>query len=108
MDDTGYAKYAAAGYSQFALPNYPQFIQLIYGTNGGLSWYNSRQVSLRRQVKTMWIAGNYTWRKSDDNISAEGNASGLPASYRSFLTSLISNSFGHFFPVTNKRPPFAS
>ncbi len=73
MDDTGYAKYAAAGYSQFALRNYPQFIQLIYGTNAGLSWYNSLQVSLRRQVKTLRVAANYTWSKSEDNVSAEGN-----------------------------------
>ncbi|HEY2013597.1 MAG TPA: TonB-dependent receptor, partial [Bryobacteraceae bacterium] len=41
MDNSsaGYGKYAAAGVSQFTLKNYPQFIQMIYGTNGGLSWY---------------------------------------------------------------------
>ena len=75
MDTTsgGYGKYAAAGYSQFVLRNYPQFIQLIYGTNAGLSWYNSLQVSLRRQVKNLRVVANYTFSKSLDNVSAEGN-----------------------------------
>jgi hypothetical protein len=74
MDTTAYGKYAAAGVSQFALRNFPQFIQMVYGTNAGLSWYNSLQVSLRRQIKSMRIAANYTWSKTLDNVSAEGNA----------------------------------
>ncbi|HTS28909.1 MAG TPA: TonB-dependent receptor [Bryobacteraceae bacterium] len=73
MDNSYYSKYAAAGVSEFALKNYPQFIQLIYGTNAGLSWYNSLQVSLRRQIKSMRIFANYTFSKSLDNVSAEGN-----------------------------------
>jgi hypothetical protein len=75
MDTTagGYGKYAAAGYSQYVLRNYPQFIQLIYGTNAGLSWYNSLQVQLRRQVRSLRLVANYTWSKSEDNVSAEGN-----------------------------------
>jgi hypothetical protein len=73
MDNSYYTKYAAAGVSEFALKNYPQFIQMIYGTNAGLSWYNSLQVSLRRQTKSVRISANYTFSKSLDNVSAEGN-----------------------------------
>lgn len=75
MDTTagGYGKYAAAGYSQFVLRNFPQFIQMIYGTNAGLSWYNSLQVNVRRQVKSLRLVANYTWSKTMDNVSAEGN-----------------------------------
>jgi hypothetical protein len=76
MDTTspGFNKYAAAGVSQYALRNFPQFIQLIYGTNAGLSWYNSLQVSLRQQWKrSLRVMANYTFSKSIDNVSAEGN-----------------------------------
>jgi hypothetical protein len=67
------AKYAAAGLSPFAVRNFTQYNELVYGTNAGLSWYNSLQVSLRRQMRSMRIAANYTWSKSLDNSSQEGN-----------------------------------
>jgi len=67
------AKYAAAGLSQYSVRNFPQYNELVYGTNAGLSWYHSLQVSLRRQVGSMRIAANYTWSKSLDNSSQEGN-----------------------------------
>jgi hypothetical protein len=71
---SGYSKYAAAGVSQFALRNFPQFIQLAYGTNAGLTWYNSLQVSLQqRWKKSLTLRANYTFSKSIDNVSAEGN-----------------------------------
>jgi outer membrane receptor protein involved in Fe transport len=69
----GYSKYSGAGYSPYVLRNFPQFIQMVYGTNAGLSWYNSLQITLRRRVKSMLISGNYTFSKSLDNVSAEGN-----------------------------------
>jgi hypothetical protein len=69
----GYSKYAAAGYSPYVLRNFPQFIELVYGTNAGLSWYNSLQVTLRRRMKSMMVTANYTFSKSLDNVSAEGN-----------------------------------
>lgn len=75
MDTTsnGFSKYAAAGVSPFALRNFPQFIQLIYGGNNGLSWYNSLQFSISRRWSSGSIQANYTWSKSIDNVSAEGN-----------------------------------
>jgi len=73
VDVTGYSKLSNAGLSEYAIRNYPQYNELIYGTNAGLSWYNSLQVSLRRQVGSMRLAANYTWSKSMDNSSQEGN-----------------------------------
>jgi hypothetical protein len=67
------AKYQAGGVSQYFLRNYPQFLQLIYGTNSGSATYNSFQFSLRHQTKAYRIFANYTFSKSLDNISAEGN-----------------------------------
>ena len=73
VDRQQYARYAAAGVSQFYLRNYPQFNQVIYGTNDGRSYYNSLQVSVRRQAGTLKLGANYTWSKSMDNISSDGN-----------------------------------
>ena len=73
VDAANYSKMTAAGISEFALRNYPQYNELIYGTNAGLSWYNSLQVSLRRQVGALTVQANYTWSKSMDNSSQEGN-----------------------------------
>jgi Carboxypeptidase regulatory-like domain/TonB dependent receptor len=73
VDVTGYSKLQNAGLSEYAIRNYPQYNEVIYGTNAGLSWYHSLQVSLRRQVGSMRLAANYTWSKSLDNSSQEGN-----------------------------------
>jgi len=73
VDTTGYSKYAAAGLSEYAVRNYPQYNELIYGTNGGLSWYNSLQVSLRSNYKGFEYGVNYTFSKTLDNGTQEGN-----------------------------------
>ena len=78
LDQSNNSKYAAAGLPQTYLRNYPQFFQLYYGTNAGLSWYNSLQVSLRHQTKSIRIFANYTFSKSLDNTGAEGNGSTDP------------------------------
>ena len=78
VDQTNNSKYAAAGLSQFYLRNYPQFFQLYFGTNAGLSWYNSAQLSVRHQTKSVRIFANYTFSKSLDNTGAEGNGSTDP------------------------------
>jgi hypothetical protein len=78
IDQSNNSKYSAAGLSQFYLRNYPQFFQLYYGTNAGLSWYNSLQVSLRHQSKSVRIFANYTFSKSLDNTASEGNGSTDP------------------------------
>ena len=66
-------KYQAAGVSEYFLRNYPQFLQLIYGTNAGSANYHSFQFSLHHKAKSYSLNANYTFSKSLDNISAEGN-----------------------------------
>jgi hypothetical protein len=78
LDQSYNSKYANAGVSQFYLRNYPQFFQLYFGTNAGLSWYNSAQLSVRHQTKSVRIFANYTFGKSLDNTGAEGNGSTDP------------------------------
>jgi hypothetical protein len=83
VDKNNYTKYAAAGVSQFYLRNYPQFNQVEYGTNDGRSYYNSFQLSLRRQVGALRMTANYTRSKSMDNVlstatSGEGNGVSEP------------------------------
>jgi hypothetical protein len=78
VDRTNYTKYAAAGVADTYLRNYPQYISVLEGTNSGRSYYNSLQVSLRRQVGAFTFAGNYTWAKSIDNSSVEGNGFASP------------------------------
>jgi hypothetical protein len=73
MDVNNYTKYAAAGLSEYYLRNYPQFQQLIEGTNDGRTYYNSLQVSVRRNVGALKMVANYTWSKSMDNWNSEGN-----------------------------------
>ncbi len=72
-----------AGYSPFYFRNYPQFNQVVLGTNDGRSAFDSLQVSLRRATKSLNFSVNYTWSKSIDNVSNEGNGftgvgSGIP------------------------------
>jgi hypothetical protein len=78
LDQSNNSKYAAAGLNQFFLRNYPQFFQTYFGTNAGLSWYNSAQFSVRHQTKSVRIFANYTFSKSLDNSGAEGNGSTDP------------------------------
>ena len=76
MEQSYYSKYAAAGVSQYYLRNYPQYLQVIYGTNAGLSWYHSLQVSLQHKTKSVDMGVNYTFSKSLDNWNSEGNGFG--------------------------------
>jgi hypothetical protein len=73
VDRNNYSKYVAAGVSDFYLRNYPQFNQLIMGASDGRSYYDSLQVSLRRNVGDLKMSVNYTFSKSIDNISVDGN-----------------------------------
>ncbi len=73
LDRTNYSRYAAAGVSDFYLRNFPQFNQLVVGTNDGRSYYNSFQLSMRRQAGALKFVANYTFSKSMDNITVEGN-----------------------------------
>jgi hypothetical protein len=73
MDTSRYTNYAQAGVSDFYLRNFPQFNRVILGTNDGRSYYDSFQLTLRRQGDKLKMIANYTFSKSIDNISAEGN-----------------------------------
>ncbi len=73
LDRSNFSKYTAAGVSPFYLRNFPQFNQVIYGSNDGRNYYDSLQVSLRRNTGSLHTALNYTFGKSIDNISVDGN-----------------------------------
>ncbi len=73
VDVSGASRYAAAGVSNYTFRNYPQFARVVEGTNNGRSYYDSMQISLRRSAGSLQFAANYTWSKSMDNTSAEGN-----------------------------------
>jgi hypothetical protein len=74
LDRNYYSKYAAAGVSDFYIRNFPQFNQFIYGTNASKSWYNALQLGIRKSNRNYNFRVNYTWSKSLDTISAEGNS----------------------------------
>ncbi|MGA2772145.1 MAG: TonB-dependent receptor [Bryobacteraceae bacterium] len=78
LDRTNYTKYAAAGVSDYYLRPFPQFNQLIYGSNDGKSFYDSLQVSLRRNLGALKYTFNFTWSKSLDNGSVDGNGFTVP------------------------------
>jgi len=78
IDVTNNAKLVPAGISNYYFRNYPQFTQVVEGTNNGRSYYHSLQVSLRRTAGAAQFGMNYTWSKSLDNISAEGNGFTTP------------------------------
>lgn len=68
-----YTKFAAAGLTDFYLRSFPQFRHVVYGTNDGRSYYDSLQVSLRRNAGDAKFTLNYTFSKNLDNISVDGN-----------------------------------
>lgn len=78
IDRLQFSRYASAGLSGFWLRNYPQFSSVVAGTNDGRSYYDSLQLSLRRQTGRLKFAGNYTFSKSLDNISTDGNGFNSP------------------------------
>ncbi|MDQ1472590.1 MAG: hypothetical protein QOJ99_4070, partial [Bryobacterales bacterium] len=78
IDVTNYAKYTAGGVSNYYFRNYPQFTQVVQGTNSGRSSYDSLQISLQRSAGALQFRANYTWSKSIDNISTEGNGFTTP------------------------------
>jgi hypothetical protein len=73
LDRTNYSKYANAGVSDFYLRPFPQFNQVIWGANDGRSYYDSLQVSFRRNTGALKYTFNYTFSKLIDNGSVDGN-----------------------------------
>ncbi len=72
VDTNGYTRYSAAGISQYYLRNFPQFTNVFVSTNAGRTYYDSLQVSLRRQQGALKFAVNYTWSMTIDNASSDG------------------------------------
>ena len=77
VDTNYYGNYAAAGLPQTWLRNFPQFSTMYLGTNDGRSYYNSFQLSFRRQQGALKFQANYTFSKSMDNWANEGNGTVL-------------------------------
>ena len=77
IDTSNYTRYAA-GVSQFYLRNFPQFTNVILTTNAGRTYYDSLQLSLRRQVGSLKGAINYTFSKTIDNVSTDGGGNNGP------------------------------
>ncbi|MBI5283105.1 MAG: TonB-dependent receptor [Candidatus Solibacter usitatus] len=75
---TNFNRYAAAGVSEYYLRNYPQYNAVLQGGNHGRSYYNSMQVSVRRNMAALQVFANYTFSKSIDNSSVEGNGAAQP------------------------------
>lgn len=78
LDVSNASRLATAGISNYYFRNFPQFAQVVKGTNDGRSYYDSLQISLRRNAGNFQFAANYTWSKSMDDISAEGNGFTTP------------------------------
>ena len=72
VDLTHYQGYAQAGLSDFYIRNFPQYNFVYLGANEGRGYYDSLQLSLRRQAGNARFAMNYTWSKSIDNGTNEG------------------------------------
>jgi hypothetical protein len=78
VDTSNFTRYAGAGLSQFYLRNFPQFTNVWLSTNGGRSYYDSLQLSIRRQVGALKGALNYTLSKTLDNASVDGSGNTGP------------------------------
>jgi hypothetical protein len=76
VDLTFYQLYAQAGLSDFYIRNFPQYNSVYLATNEGRGYYDSLQLSLRRQTGSARFAVNYTWSKSIDNGANEGGGFG--------------------------------
>jgi hypothetical protein len=71
MDLHYYAKYAD---DPFFIRNFPQFDKLYYGSNTAKSWYDSFQFGIRKSTNHLNLRVFYTWSKSLDTISADGQS----------------------------------
>lgn len=85
---SNYRRYAAAGLPDTYLRNFPQFSLAYLAGNGGRSYYNSFQLSFRRQAGAFKFNANYTFSKSIDNWAREGNGTSASSSIDWFNTRL--------------------
>jgi hypothetical protein len=90
---TAFNNYANAGLSQYYLRNFPQFQNVWISTNAGRSYYDSLQLSVRRQAGSLKFAANYTFSKNIDNGSGDGGGNTGPLdSYNLTTTRGLSDS----------------
>lgn len=82
---SNYNRYAGAGVSDFYLRNYPQYNQVQYGSNAGSSSYNSLQVTASHRTRSALAIVNYTFSKSIDNASVDGNGFTAPVDNYNFV-----------------------
>ncbi|MBM3814924.1 MAG: TonB-dependent receptor [Acidimicrobiia bacterium] len=78
IDTNNFTRYPNAGLHDFYLRNFPQFGTLPLATNAGRSWYDSMQLSLRRQTGSVRFSLNYTWSKTIDTNSTDGSGFNQP------------------------------
>ncbi len=78
LDTTLYTAYPTAGVSDYYLRNFPQYSNVFYGTNAGLSWYDSLQLSVRRTTGMLKTNVNFTYSHTLDNTNQEGNGTSSP------------------------------
>jgi hypothetical protein len=74
VDQQYFDKLANPVNTNFYIRNYPQFDKLFVGTNDGNSSYDSFQGGIRLYTSVVKAAINYTWSKSLDNLSVDGNS----------------------------------
>ena len=79
------ARFGPAGVSDNYIRNFPQFNQVQYGTNLGSSSYNSLQMTLSHKTKNATAILNYTFSKSIDNSSVDGNGFTAPVDNYNFV-----------------------
>jgi hypothetical protein len=73
LDLNYFGDYAAAGVSDFYIRNFPQFDRFLYGSNTAKSWFDSLQFGIRKTTNYLSFRTYYTWSKSLDTISSDGN-----------------------------------
>jgi hypothetical protein len=115
VDTTYYSRYAAAGLPATYLRNYPQFNVANIGTNDGRSYFDSFQLTFRRQQGALRFNANYTFGKSIDNWPNEGNGTDTASVMDWFNPALsrgrsdfdkphsFNSSFSYTLPVGSKK-----
>ncbi|MBN1570392.1 MAG: TonB-dependent receptor [Acidobacteria bacterium] len=73
LDLNCFGDYAAAGVSDFYIRNFPQFDGFLYGSNSAESWFDSFRLGIRKATNNLHFQTYYTWSKSLDTISSDGN-----------------------------------
>ena len=81
---SNFNRFGPAGVSEYYLRNFPQFNQVIVGNNGGRSSYNSAQFTLTHRARNATAILNYTFSKSIDNASVDGNGFTAPVDNYNF------------------------